>query len=51
MKLNKVIAIPALALTTGLSLAACGSVKAPAAASAVTHAVTALRQPRQRPPR
>ena len=41
MKLNKVIAIPALALTAGLSLAACGSVKAPAAAPAVTHTVTA----------
>ena len=41
MKLNKVIAIPALALTAGLSLAACGSVKAPAAAPAVTHVVTA----------
>ena len=41
MKLNKVIVIPALALTAGLSLAACGSIKAPAAAPAVTHAVTA----------
>src|SRR5208283_3677961 len=41
MRLNKIIAIPALALTAGLSLAACGSVKAPAAAPAVTHAVTA----------
>ena len=41
MKLNKVIALPALALTAGLSLAACGSVKAPAAAPAVTHTVTA----------
>jgi hypothetical protein len=41
MKLNKVIAIPVLALTAGLSLAACGSVKAPAAAPAVTHTVTA----------
>jgi hypothetical protein len=41
MKLNKIIAFPALALTAGLSLAACGSVKAPAAAPAVTHTVTA----------
>jgi hypothetical protein len=30
MKLNKVIAIPAVALAAGLSLAVCGSVKAPA---------------------
>jgi hypothetical protein len=30
MKLNKAIAIPAIALTAGLSLAACGSAKAPA---------------------
>ena len=41
MKLSKVIAIPALALAAGLSLAACGSVKAPAAAPAVTRTVTA----------
>jgi len=41
MKLNRVIAIPAIALTAGLSLAACGSAKAPAAAPAVTHTVTA----------
>ena len=41
MKLSKVVAIPAIALTAGLSLAACGSVKAPAAAPAVTHTVTA----------
>jgi hypothetical protein len=41
MKLNKVIAIPAIAFTAGLSLAACGSVKAPAAAPAITHTVTA----------
>jgi hypothetical protein len=41
VKLNKVIAIPALALTAGLSLAACGSAKAPAASPAVTHVVTA----------
>ena len=41
MKLNKVIAIPAIALAAGVSLAACGSVKAPAAAPAVTHTVTA----------
>ncbi len=31
MKLNKVIAIPALALAAGISLAACGSVQAPVA--------------------
>ena len=41
MKLSKVIAIPAIALTAGLSLAACGSAKAPAAAPAITHTVTA----------
>jgi hypothetical protein len=41
MKLHKVVAIPAIALTAGLSLAACGSAKAPAAAPAVTHTVTA----------
>ena len=41
MKLNKVIVIPALALTAGLGLAACGSVKAPAAAPPVTDTVTA----------
>jgi hypothetical protein len=41
MKPSKVIAIPAIALTAGLSLAACGSSKAPAAAPAVTHTVTA----------
>jgi hypothetical protein len=41
MKLSKVIAIPAIALTAGLSLAACGSAKAPAAAPAATHTVTA----------
>ncbi len=41
MKLSKVIALPAIALTAGLGLAACGSAKAPAAAPAVTHAVTA----------
>ena len=40
MKPSKVIAIPAIALTAGLSLAACGSSKAPAAAPAVTHTVT-----------
>ncbi len=39
MKLNKVITIPAVALAAGLSLGACGSVKAPA--GSVTHAVTA----------
>ena len=41
MKLTKVIAIPAIALTAGLSLAACGSAKAPAPAPAITHTVTA----------
>ncbi len=41
MKFSKVVAIPAVALTAGLSLAACGSAKAPAAAPAVTHTVTA----------
>jgi hypothetical protein len=41
MQLKKVIAIPALALTAGLSLAACGSAKAPAAPPAITHTVTA----------
>ena len=39
MKLDKVVAIPAIALAAGLSLTACGSVKAPVAA--VTHTVTA----------
>ena len=39
MKLNKVVAIPAIALAAGLSLAACGSAKAPAAAPTVTHTV------------
>ena len=34
MKLSQVIAVPAIALTAGLSLAACGSAKAPAAAPA-----------------
>ena len=37
MKLNKAIAIPAIALAAGLSLAACGSVKGHAALPAVTH--------------
>jgi hypothetical protein len=37
----KVIAIPALALAAGIGLAACGSAKAPVAAPAVTHTVTA----------
>ena len=41
MKLNQVIAIPAIALAAGLGLAACGSARAPAAAPAVTHTVTA----------
>jgi hypothetical protein len=43
MKLSKVVAIPAIALAAGLSLAACGSVKAPVAA--VTHTVTAPAAP------
>ena len=37
MEPNKVIAIPAIVLAAGLSLAACGSVKGPAALPAVTH--------------
>ena len=41
MKLNTLIVIPAIALTAGLSLAACGSLKTPAAVPAVTHTVTA----------
>ncbi len=41
MKLNEAIAILAFALTAGLSLAACGSAKAPAAVPTVTHTVTA----------
>ncbi len=47
MKLsNKFIAVPAVALAAGLSLAACGSVKAPAAAPAATHSVAgALTKP------
>ena len=36
MKLNKVVAIPAIAIVAGLGLAACGSVKAPVAKPAVT---------------
>ena len=40
MKLNKVIAIPVLALAGGLGLAACGNQAAPHAAPAVTHTVT-----------
>ena len=39
MNLNRLVAIPALALTVGISLAACGSVKAPV--GAVTQTVTA----------
>jgi hypothetical protein len=47
MKLNKkLIAVPAAALAAGLSLAACGSVKAPAAAPAAPHSVAgALTKP------
>jgi hypothetical protein len=45
MKLNKGFAIPALVLTAGISLAACGSAKAPAAAPAVTHTVIASPAP------
>ncbi len=41
MKLIKLAVIPAIALTAGLSLAACGSEKAPATTPAVTHTVTA----------
>ena len=41
MKLDKVVAIPAIVLVAGASLAACGSLKAPAAAHAATHTVTA----------
>ena len=41
MKLNKAIALPAIALAAGISLAACGSAKAPAAPPPVTHTVTA----------
>lgn len=41
MKPNMLAAIPAIALAAGISLAACGAVKAPAAAPAVTHVVTA----------
>ena len=41
MKLNEVVAIPAIVLAAGISLAACGSLKAPAAAPAATHTVTA----------
>jgi hypothetical protein len=37
MQLNNAIAIPAIALAAGLSLAACGSVKGHAALPAVTH--------------
>ncbi len=41
MKLNKAVAIPAIALTAGLSLAACGSAKAPAPGSNRTPAASA----------
>ena len=41
MKLNKVVAIPALALAAGLGLAACGQAATPRAAPAPTHTVTA----------
>jgi len=37
MKLNKAIALPAIALAAGLSLAACGSVKGHTAQPTVTH--------------
>ena len=40
------VAVPAIALAAALSLAACGSVKAPAAAPAVTHAATAPAAPK-----
>ena len=43
---KKFIAVPAIALAAGLSLAGCGSVKAPAAAPAATHSVAgALTKP------
>jgi hypothetical protein len=43
---KKFIAVPAIALAAGLSLAGCGSVKAPAAAPAATHTVAgALTKP------
>ena len=45
MKLNKVVAIPALAIAAGIGLAACGSAKAPAAAPIVTHTVIASPAP------
>ena len=41
MTTTKLVAIPAIALSAGISLAACGSAKAPAAAPAVTHTVPA----------
>lgn len=41
MKLNKVVAIPAIALAAGVSLAACGSAKVPAAVHTVTPAAPA----------
>ena len=44
MKLSKLIAIPAIALTAGLGVAACGSVKAPALG--LNHTLTALANPR-----
>lgn len=48
MKLNRLIAIPGLALTAGLSLAACGSTKAPASSPvAVTHmAIASAAEPK-----
>jgi hypothetical protein len=45
VKFNKVIAIPAIVLAAGISLAACGSAKAPAAAPTVTHTVIASPAP------
>ena len=46
MKLNKLAAIPAIAIAAGIGLAACGSVKAPVAKPAVTvmHTVAGARR-------
>jgi uncharacterized lipoprotein YbaY len=46
MKLNKAVAIPALALAAGLSLVACSSVKASSTAPAVTHTVAPAAAPK-----
>ena len=49
MKLDKLAAIPAIAIAAGIGLAACGSVKAPVAKPAVTvtHTVAAKPVPAQ----